>query len=152
MEQGHSYEQALAHAQALGVAETDPSGDILGWDAAVKVAALVTVLMDTPFTPQRVARRGIDGLSLNDIQAAVGGGKRWKLICSAERTAGGIEARVQPEIIDPTDPLYAVMGTSSAVTFVTDVLPWLTITEGDSGPLTTAYGMLADLVRAAGAL
>ncbi|MCX6070270.1 MAG: homoserine dehydrogenase [Chloroflexi bacterium] len=152
MEQGRSYEQALAHAQAIGVAETDPSGDILGWDAAVKVAALVTVLMNMPLTPDRVARRGIDGLSLDHIQAAAHEGKRWKLICSAERTAGHIEARVQPELIDAADPLYTVMGTSSAITFVTDVLPWLTITEGDPGPMTTAYGMLADLVRAAGAL
>jgi len=152
MEQGLSYDQALAHAQSVGVAETDPSGDILGWDAAVKVAALVTVLMDTRLTPDRVARRGIDGLSLADIQAALGKEKRWKLICSAERTAGGIAARVQPELIDPTDPLYTVMGTSSAVTFVTDVLPRLTITEGNPGPLTTAYGMLADLLRAVGVL
>jgi homoserine dehydrogenase len=45
-----------------------------------------------------------------------------------------------------------VMGTSSAVSFTTDVLPSLTISEGDPGPLTTAYGMLADLLRAAGAL
>jgi homoserine dehydrogenase len=97
-------------------------------------------------------RRGIEGLSLEDIQAAGRDGKRWKLICSAERTTGGIAARVQPELLDPTDPLYAVVGTSSAVTFVTDVLPWLTITEGDPGPLTTAYGMLADLLRAVGAL
>jgi homoserine dehydrogenase len=152
MEQGQSYEQALAHAQAIGIAETDPSGDILGWDAAVKVAALVTVLMNKPLTPDRVARRGIDGLSLDDIQVAARKGKRWKLICSADQTAGGIEARVQPEVIDAADPLYTVMGTSSAITFVTDVLPWLTITEGDPGPMTTAYGMLADLVRAAGAL
>jgi homoserine dehydrogenase len=152
MEQGQLYEQALAHAQSIGVAETDPSGDILGWDAAVKVGALVTVLMDTPLTPDHVARRGIDGLSLDNIQAAAHDGRRWKLICSAERTAGGIEARVQPELVDAADPLYTVMGTSSAVTFVTDVLPSLTITEGNPGPMTTAYGMLADLVRAAGAL
>jgi homoserine dehydrogenase len=152
MEQGQSYEQALAHAQSIGVAETDPSGDLLGWDAAVKVAALVTVLMDTPLTPDRVARRGIDGLSLDDIRAAARAGRRWKLICSAERAAEGIEARVQPELIDSTDPLFNVTGTSSAITFVTDVLPSLTITEGNPGPMTTAYGMLADLVRAAGAL
>jgi homoserine dehydrogenase len=152
MEQGQSYAQALAHAQSIGVAETDPSGDVLGWDAAVKVAALVTVLMDTPLTPDRVVRRGIDGLTLNEVQAAAREGKRWKLICTAERTTAGIGARVQPELLDPTDPLYAVMGTSSAVTFVTDVLPWLTLTEGNPGPLTTAYGMLADLVRAAGVL
>ncbi len=152
MEEGQSYEQALAHAQSIGIAETDPSGDILGWDAAVKVAALVTVLMDTPLTPDRVERRGIDGLTLDDVQAAARDGRRWKLVCSALRTAGGITARVRPELVDASDPLYTVLGTSSAVTFTTDVLPSLTITEGDPGPTTTAYGMLADLLRAVGAL
>jgi homoserine dehydrogenase len=152
MEQGHSFDQALARAQSIGVAETDPSGDILGWDAAVKVAALVTVLMDTPFTPDRVERRGIEGLSFDDIQRAVRKGQRWKLMCSAERAGRGIVARVQPELIDASDPLYTIMDTSSAVTFISDVLPALTLTEGNSGPMTTAYGMLADLVRASGAL
>lgn len=152
MEAGESYDQALAHAQSIGIAETDPSGDILGWDAAVKVAALVTVLMDTPLTPDRVDRRGIDGLKLDDVQAAARQGRRWKLVCSAVRTGSGILARVEPELIDAADPLFSVTGTSSAVTFTTDVLPSLTVTEGNPGPETTAYGMLADLLRAAGAL
>ena len=152
MEAGQTYEQALAYAQSIGIAETDPSGDVLGWDAAVKVAALVTVLMDTPLTPERVARRGIDGLSLEQVEAARRDGRRWKLVCTAERTGEGLAARVRPELVDPSDPLYTVMGTSSAVTFTTDVLPSLTVTEGDPGPLTTAYGMLADLLRASGVL
>ncbi len=150
MEAGQTYDQALAYAQSIGIAETDPSGDILGWDAAVKVAALVTVLMDTPLTPEQVARRGIDGLSLEQIETATRDGRRWKLVCTAERTPAGIVARVQPELVDPSDPLYTVSGTSSAVTFITDVLPSLTVTEGDPGPVTTAYGMLADLLRAGG--
>jgi homoserine dehydrogenase len=152
MEAGESYAQALAYAQSIGIAETDPSGDILGWDAAVKVAALVTVLMDTPLTPDRVERRGIDGLKLDDVLAATREGRRWKLVCSAVRTGSGILARVEPELVDAGDPLFTVTGTSSAVTFTTDVLPSLTVTEGNPGPETTAYGMLADLLRAAGAL
>ncbi len=44
MEAGESIDQAIAYAQSIGIAETDPSGDIDGWDAAVKVSALVTVL------------------------------------------------------------------------------------------------------------
>jgi homoserine dehydrogenase len=152
MEAGETYDQALAHAQSIGIAETDPSGDVLGWDAAVKVAALVTVLMDTPLTPDRVERRGIDGFTQDDIRSAARDGRRWKLVCTARRTEAGLTARVQPEQVDPSDPLYTVMGTSSAVSFTTDVLPSLTISEGDPGPLTTAYGMLADLLRAAGAL
>ena len=46
MEAGESFDQAVAYAQSIGIAETDPSGDVDGWDAAVKVAALATVLMD----------------------------------------------------------------------------------------------------------
>lgn len=152
MEGGQTYEQALAYAQSIGIAETDPSGDILGWDAAVKVAALVTVLMDTPLTPDRVARRGINGLTQDDIRSAARDGRRWKLLCTAQRTSAGVRARVHPEKVDPSDPLYTVEGTSSAITFTTDVLPSLTITEGGPGPVTTAFGMLADLLRAAGAL
>jgi homoserine dehydrogenase len=152
MEAGEDYDQALGYAQFIGIAETDPSGDVLGWDAAVKVAALVTVLMDTPLTPDRVERRGIDGLTQDDIRLAARDGQRWKLVCTAQRTGAGVSARVHPEKVDPSDPLYTVEGTSSAVTFTTDVLPSLTITEGDPGPVTTAYGMLADLLRAAGAL
>src|SRR3990172_6625342 len=48
MEDGESFEEAVKYCQSIGIAETDPSNDVDGWDAAIKVAALVTVLMDTP--------------------------------------------------------------------------------------------------------
>jgi homoserine dehydrogenase len=53
-------------------------------------------------------------------------------------------------MLEPADPLFSVQGTSSAVTFETDVLPSLTIVEGNPGPETTAYGLLADLITAVG--
>jgi len=54
MEDGLTFEEALGQAQTMGIAETDPSGDLEGWDAAVKVAALTTVLMDQPLDPSRI--------------------------------------------------------------------------------------------------
>ena len=48
MEAGKSFEDAVKYCQQIGLAETDPSGDVDGWDAAIKVAALVTVLMGVP--------------------------------------------------------------------------------------------------------
>jgi homoserine dehydrogenase len=69
------------------------------------------------------------------------------LVCSAKRIGEQVEARVGPEQLDPSDPLFHVMGTSAAVTFVTDVLGELTIRESAPGPRTTAYGMLADLLN-----
>jgi homoserine dehydrogenase len=108
METGQTFDQAVAKAQSIGVAETDPSGDILGWDAAVKVAALVTVLMDTPLLPQQVERQGIEGITPTLVREAREQGRRWKLVCQAERAGAGVRARVAPAQIAPEDPLHGV--------------------------------------------
>jgi homoserine dehydrogenase len=148
MESGESFEQAVAYAQAIGIAETDPSGDIDGWDAAVKVAALTTVLMDSPLLPSQVERQGIRGITPQDIQSARQAGKRWKLLCSAERDGNTIRARVQPEMVPASSPLYQVDGTTSLIEFETDVLGNLSLIETNPGPETTAYGLLADFLNA----
>ncbi len=147
MEAGCGFDEAVHKAQAIGIAETDPGVDIDGWDAAVKVSALVTVLMDIPFSPSRVERAGIRGLSAEAVRAGRAAGRPFKLLCSAERTASGVAARVAPEQLDLTDPLASVSGTSSAVHFETDVLPGLSVFEHNPGPETTAYGLLADFLR-----
>lgn len=147
MESGETFDSAVSYAQSIGIAETDPSGDVDGWDAAIKVAALVTVLMGFELLPQSVNREGIGTLQAEQVQAAIKGGQRWKLICEAHREGEGVSARVQPQLVDRTDPLFTVMGTSSAVTFHSDVLGALTVTEADPGPHTTAYGLLADLLN-----
>jgi homoserine dehydrogenase len=147
MEQGEFFVAAVAEAQRLGLAESDPSGDVEGWDSAIKVAILVTVLMGVPTGLGQVQRRGIEGLTELEIRQASQAGRRWKLVCSAKRIGEQVEARVGPERLDPSDPLFHVMGTSAAVTFVTDVLGELTIRESAPGPRTTAYGMLADLLN-----
>jgi homoserine dehydrogenase len=146
MEAGKSLEEGVAEAQARGLAETDPSNDIDGWDSAVKVAALATVLMGVPLTPQAVQREGIRGLEAGAVRRARVEGCPYKLVCAASRIEGGVRAVVASERVTSTDPLSQVNGTSSAVQFVTDVLTGLTIVEHDPTPSTTAYGILADFV------
>ena len=148
MEGGETFRDAVAYAQSIGIAETDPSGDIDGWDAAVKVAALVTVLMDFPLKPAQIERQGIREITPQAIQQARAEGKRWKLVCSAERQGKGVKARVSPEMVAPSSPLYFVDNTTSVVQFKTDVLGLLSVTETDPGPDTTAYGLLADFLNA----
>jgi homoserine dehydrogenase len=148
MEDGDSFDAAVAYAQSIGLAETDPSGDIDGWDASVKVAALVTVLMGIPFKPNDVERTGIRHLTTDDIIQAHQQGKRWKLVCTARHEGESVVARVSPELVGSDSPLFGVNGTSSIVTFETDVLPLLSIVEGNPGPETTAYGLLADFINA----
>lgn len=147
METGESLEEAIAYAQSIGIAETDPSGDVDGWDAAVKVAALVTVLMDIPWKPSQVQREGIRGISNLMIREAGQKGMRWKLVCRAQRKAGGVETSVQPEQVEASSPLYSVEGTTSIAQFETDVLGLFSVLETDPGPETTAYGMLADFLN-----
>ncbi len=147
MESGEGFDQAVEFAQSIGIAETNPSGDIDGWDAAIKVAALVNVLMGIKLLPQDVEREGIASIQLEQVQTAQQEGKRWKLICQAQRQADSVQATVKPQLVDASDPLYSVTGTSSAVTFHSDVLGALTVTEADPGPRTTAYGLLADILN-----
>lgn len=154
MEDGESFDDAVRYCQSVGVAETDPSGDVDGWDAAVKVAALVTVLMDAsrPFKPQDVMRKGIREITPEMVKQAKGEGRRWKLVASAERAGSRIRARVEPELVDSSSPLHGMMGSSTGLTFRTDVLPdySITVTEREGmpgGPEETAYGLFADFVN-----
>jgi homoserine dehydrogenase len=148
MESGESFEQAVAYCQKIGIAETDPSGDIDGWDASVKVAALVTVLMGVPWKPDQVEREGIRKIQAADIQQARRENRRWKLVCSAQKSAEGILTRVAPELVGVDSPLFNAQGTTSIVQFETDVLGLLSIVEADPGPHTTAYGLFADFLNA----
>ena len=148
MENGESFAEAVKYAQAVGLAETDPAADVDGWDAAIKVAALVSVLMDIPFTPQEVDRTGIRGITPEMIAEAKAHGQRWKLVCSAERLGALATGRVAPELVSPDSPFYRVDGATSIVQFKTDVLGDLSVTEKDPTPDCTAYGLLADFVNA----
>ncbi len=154
MEEGESFDAAVKYCQSVGIAERDPSGDVDGWDASIKVAALATVLMDAPLKPQQVERTGIRGITSEMIAEAKSEGKRYKLVASAERVGQTIKARVAPELVGPSSPLYGMMGSSTGLTFRTDVLPDYSITVSEregmkGGPLETAYGLFADFVNVA---
>jgi len=153
MEEGLTFDEALHKAQTLGVAETDATHDIDGWDAAVKTAALINVLMasserDTPIRLDQVARDGIRDLTPQAVRTAKRDGWRFRLVCRARRTANGIEASVHPEKVLSTQPMARIHGTSSYVYFETDIFPGLALTEENPGLFATAYGLLADFVRA----
>jgi homoserine dehydrogenase len=148
MEKGLSLEQAVKKAQEIGVAETDPSDDLDGWDAAVKVAALTIVLMGAPIKLEEVERIGIRAVTPEQVRAAPAAGMRYKLICRAERTSDGrVRASVKPEQLPISDPLASLEGTTSAVRFDMDVFG-LSIIEHKPGVIATAYGLLADFIRA----
>jgi homoserine dehydrogenase len=148
MENGLSFEEALKKAQEMGVAETDASHDIDGWDATVKTAALITVLMDAPVRLDEIEREGIRELTSQGVRNARRDGWPFKLVCRAERVGDGVKASVRPEKVLASSPMGKISGTSSYVYFETDIFPGLAVTEENPGLYATAYGMLADFVRA----
>jgi homoserine dehydrogenase len=148
MEAGLSFDDSLAKAQQLGVAETDPSHDVEGWDATIKTAALIRVLMGLPIKLDEIQRKGIGELTGEAVRAARAAGEPYKLVCRAQRDGSRVTASVRPEQVLLSDPLAAVEGTSSILYLETDIFPGLAITENNPGLEATAYGMLADFVRA----
>jgi homoserine dehydrogenase len=147
IEKGRSLDEAVRRAQAIGVTETDPSADLDGWDAAVKVAALAIVLMGVHLKLEDVHRTGVRELSEEKIRSVRDAGMRYKLVCRAERRGDGVICRVQPELLLASDPLANLEGTSSAIRFDLDVFS-ISIVEHNPGVEATAYGLLADFLRA----
>ena len=158
VERGEDAGGALAIAQRRGFAETDPTLDVDGWDAAAKTAILVNVLMGGRITPRAVERRGISDLAPEAVRAAVAGGERVKLVCAAWRDAGGadgagdaggISARVAPARVPSSDMLYHADGRTMMVTLRTDLMGEVTVVEHDPDLTQTAYGVLNDLLEVA---
>jgi homoserine dehydrogenase len=147
IEKGRSFDEAIKRAQAMGIAETDPSQDLDGWDSAIKVAALATVLMGVPTRIDQVQRTGIRELSEEKIRSVRAAGMRYKLVCRAERRGDGLECTVGPELLLLSDSMAGLEGTSSAIRFDLDVFG-LSLVEHNPGVDATGYGMLADFLRA----
>lgn len=147
VEKGRSFDEAVRRAQALGIAETDPSQDLDGWDSAVKVAAICNVIMNLPVRIEQVQRTGIRELSEEKIRSVRAAGMRYKLVCRAERRGDGVDCRVGPEMLLASDPMAGLEGTSSAIRFELDVFG-LSLVEHNPGVEATGYGMLADFIRA----
>jgi homoserine dehydrogenase len=150
MEQGAGLEQAVAEAQAMGIAEADPAADLDGWDAAVKLAALANVLMDAELAPEAVRRQGIRHLGPGDLAAAGRRGRRVKLVCEAARDGGGVSARVEPRELDPAHPFARLQGADSILRVHTDLMGRISILEESPGLSGTAYGVLGDLLTLGG--
>ena len=149
MEAGRSFAEGVKTAQELGVAETDPSHDVDGWDSIMKVCAIARVILRAPLLPSAVKREGIRALDPTTLQAARSEGKPYKLLARATVNAdGSVSAFVRPEQVNPGDPFSGVRGTSLAIHFELDTIPGLTIVSHRPNLQSTAYGLLADFINA----
>lgn len=148
MAAGKEYDEIIRKGQEIGFIEADPAMDIEGYDAAAKITALLNVLMDAGITPDKVARKGIEDITLGDIEAARSKGCVIKLICKGSRSADGtVKASVMPQEIPLTDMLASVNSTTSVVSVTTDLMKKISIVEHEPEIEQTAYGIFGDLLR-----
>ena len=142
MEDGMAYADALRQAQELGFAETDPSGDVDGWDAAGKVLILANALFGSHLKMDDLDVSGISGVTVDDINEAGSAGERYKLIATATPNGGSVKAKRIPL----SDPLASVGGATNAITLETDLMGAVTLIGAGAGKLETGAALLADLL------
>jgi homoserine dehydrogenase len=150
MEQGAGYDEALAEAQRLGYAESDPTDDVSGADAAAKMAILATVAFGTRVPLDEVAYAGIDSLT-QDVSRAAGELEMVvRLVGAATLVADRYDVRVQPAFVDRHHPLAGVEGPFNAVMLQGDAIREITIEGPGAGGLETASAVVADMISVIG--
>ena len=148
VEAGSTVAEGIADAQRRGVAEADPSLDIDGFDAAVKVIAIANVLMDADLRLADVDVTGIRDLDPDEVRAAAAAGTPIRLVAEAESSGGVVTGRVAPQRLQPGDPFAALDSMALAIHLEGDLMPGLTVIGHDLTPRQTAYGVLADVISA----
>lgn len=146
MRDGKSMQEGIEEARRLGITEADASFDIDGWDSAAKTAALANVLMDAMVTPQQVNTKGIGRLTPERMAELAARRKTACLVSRARRTGDGIHLRVRAEVVEETDILASVRGTSNLLLLHTDLMGTIGTVSISPSVAQTAYGVFSDLV------
>ncbi len=155
-EQGEAYQEVLAQAQALGLAEADPTLDVSGFDTAHKLAILLGLAFGTRVGLDDIYVEGIERVTPLDIKFAAEFGYRLKLLAVARRRseggdqgAGEIEARVHPTMI-PAGHLLAEVGGAMNAVYVTGKYVGQVMFYGPgAGGQPTGTAVVADAVELA---
>ena len=149
-EEGVSYDDVFAEADALGYLEADPSLDIDGHDAAAKAAILAELAFHTRVTLADVHTEGIGQVTSDDVRAAQDMGFVIKLLAVAERVGDqGVIVRVHPAMVPRDHPLASVRLAFNAVFVEAEAAGQMMFYGRGAGGAPTASAVLGDVVTAA---
>ncbi|MBN1153043.1 MAG: homoserine dehydrogenase [Dehalococcoidia bacterium] len=143
------YEQALRQAQELGYAESDPTNDVEGIDAAYKLAILASLAFHTPVKPSSIFREGISRLDPKDFKYAHELGYVVKLLAIAKQRGDTLEARVHPALTPMDSQLATVDGVFNAVQIEGDLVGSLVFYGRGAGGAPTSSTVVADVLTIA---
>jgi len=148
-EQGKSFNEALKEAQIEGYAESDPTDDVKGFDAARKLAILSSIAFNTRITPNQVYTEGIDSISQVDIQYAQEMGQVIKLIATGKKHENSIEVSVAPVLLPKDHPLASVAGSFNAIMVEGNAVGPVMFYGLGAGKMPTASAVVADIMETA---
>ena len=143
---GLSYDEALAHAQEAGHAETDPSLDVEGWDAANKLVILAHSVLGYPAALDDVDVEGITYITDEMLRQAAAEGKRVKLVATAERDGDRYRLSVRPLWLDADHPLAQLGPKQMGIVYHTDISGIISAAIVEETPVPTASAMLRDVI------
>ena len=149
-EDGREFSEALKEAQDLGFAESDPTADVEGFDAAAKAAILSGLAFHTRVTVGDVYREGISEITLEDVKIAKSMSNVIKLLAIAELTSTDeISVRVHPVMLHQSHPLASVRDAYNAVFVEAESAGSLMFYGRGAGGAPTASAILGDVVAVA---
>ena len=141
--EGLTYEQALLEAREMGYAEADPTYDVKGIDAAIKLVILANTVWDNGVTLADIDITGIDLLTPDALRLAEEGDSTIRLI--AEAIPDKKIFRVSPRMIEKSHPLV-VEGSLNALTLDTDMAKEITLIGKGAGSIETASAIIGDIL------
>jgi len=144
------FNEVLKEAQDLGYAESDPTADIGGLDAARKLVILASIAFNTRITLDDVYIEGIEKLTLRDIEYADELGYVVKLLAIAKNSKkNGISVRVHPTMLPKIHPLSTVNDVYNAIYVNGDVVGDAMFLGRGAGRMPTASAVCGDVVDVA---
>jgi len=145
-DKGLAFAAVLKDAQKRGYAETDPTFDIEGVDAAHKLTILAALAFGIPMQFEKCFKEGIAALTREDLGYAEALGYRIKLLGITRRAKKGIELRVHPTLVPARRLIANVEGVMNGILVKGDAVGPTLYYGAGAGGLPTASAVVADLV------
>ena len=146
---GASYEAVLKEAQELGYAETDPTGDVEGFDAAYKITTLATIAFGKRIDINKVYREGITKVRAEDMKAANELGYKIKLVAVGNLQEGKADVRVHPMLVPKNATLAHINYVTNAVGMSGYPIGDIVLSGPGAGEFPTASSVIGDILNIA---
>ena len=147
---GASYEDVLKEAQELGYAETDPTGDVEGFDAAYKITTLSTIAFKKRVKIENVYREGITKIRKEDMAKANEFGYKIKLIATATIDENdNADVRVHPMLVSKDSMLAHIDYVTNAVAISGHPIGNIVLSCPGAGEFPTASSVVGDILAIA---